>query len=205
MSYPRGDDYQARFDRMAAAGEHVHGEVDFVCSLEPAPASVLDAGCGTGRVAIELARRGVDVVGTDVAADMLATARRLAPEIPWVEADLAELHLDRTFDAVVLAGNVLIFVEPGTEPAVLQRCAEHLNPGGAVVAGFSLPPAAGLRPGRSGPARPGGYDLVRLDADAAAAGLHLAERWATWDRQPWEPGGVPGSAYAVSVFRSPPA
>ena len=61
-----GDEYQARFDSLAARGVDVHGEVAFVLGLDPAPASVLDAGCGTGRVAIELARRGVEVVGVDV-------------------------------------------------------------------------------------------------------------------------------------------
>jgi SAM-dependent methyltransferase len=182
--YPTGDAYQARFDELAAAGTDVHGEVDFVLGLDPAPSSVLDAGCGTGRVAIELHRRGVDVVGTDIDAGMLATARRLAPDLVWVEADLSSLDLDRQFDAVVLAGNVMIFVRPGTQAAVLRRCSAHLVPGGALVAGFSL--------------RPGGYDLAQLDSQARAAGLTLSERWATWDRGPWGDGGD----YAVSVFRA---
>jgi len=39
-----GDAYQARFDRLAASGLDVHGEADFIVSLEPAPSSVLDAG-----------------------------------------------------------------------------------------------------------------------------------------------------------------
>ena len=70
-----GDEYQARFDALAASGVDVHGEVAFVPRSIPSPASVLDAGCGTGRVAIELARRGIAVVGVDVDASMLATAR----------------------------------------------------------------------------------------------------------------------------------
>lgn len=49
---------------MAATGADVHGEATFVRAY--APASVLDAGCGTGRVAIELARHGIEVVGVDV-------------------------------------------------------------------------------------------------------------------------------------------
>ena len=52
------DDYQARFDRLAASGQDVHGEATFVRAYSPS--SVLDAGCGTGRVAIELARHGID-------------------------------------------------------------------------------------------------------------------------------------------------
>lgn len=185
MSHPRGDDYQARFDALAASGTDVHGEATFVDTLDPRPRTVLDAGCGTGRVAIELARRGLDVVGVDVAPDMLATARRLAPELSWIEADLAELDLARSFDAVVLAGNVVHFTRPGTERALIQRCASHVAPGGVLVAGYQL--------------RPGRYGVDDLDADAAVAGLALDARYATWDRQPWQPGGD----YAVSVLRRP--
>jgi SAM-dependent methyltransferase len=175
-----GDEYQARFDALAATGASMHGEADLVESL--GVRSVLDAGCGTGRVAIELARRGLDVVGTDIDPSMLATARARAPELPWVEADLSTLHLGRTFDAVVLAGNVLIFVAAGTEPAVLERCAAHLAPDGLLVCGFQL--------------RPGGYALDALDRDASAAGLQLHDRFATWDRHPFA-----GGDYAVSMFR----
>ncbi|MDQ1398226.1 MAG: hypothetical protein QOK20_158, partial [Acidimicrobiaceae bacterium] len=51
-----GESYQRRFDELASGGQDVHGEAAFVMALTPA--TVLDAGCGTGRVAIELARRG---------------------------------------------------------------------------------------------------------------------------------------------------
>ena len=74
-----GDDYDATYDRRAAEGEDVHGEVTFVQRF--APASVLDAGCGTGRVGRELSRRGVDVVGVDIDAGMLDTARRKTPGV----------------------------------------------------------------------------------------------------------------------------
>ena len=182
VTLPRGDDYQRRFDALASSGVDVHGEATFVASLEPAPRTVLDAGCGTGRVAIELARRGVDVVGVDVNPDMLATARRLAPELDWHQADLATLDLGRTFDVVVMAGNVVHFVRPGTEAAVVGRCAAHVSPGGALVAGFQL--------------GPGRYGVDDLDRDAE---LRFEARYATWDRQPWQPGGD----YAVSVLRRP--
>src|SRR5947208_1845916 len=65
----RAATYDDRWRELAAKGQSVHGEADFVSSL--APSSVLDAGCGTGRVAIELARRGVEVVGVDVDRSML--------------------------------------------------------------------------------------------------------------------------------------
>ncbi|GAA2344350.1 hypothetical protein SVIO_007330 [Streptomyces violaceusniger] len=59
-----GEEYQSRFDRIAVEGGDVHGEAALVRSF--APATVLDAGCGTGRVAIELARHGIAVAGVDV-------------------------------------------------------------------------------------------------------------------------------------------
>lgn len=178
-----GDAYQKRFDALAEQGHDVHGEVDFLMDL--APQSVLDAGCGTGRVAIELARRGVDVVGVDADPSMVATARRRAPSLEWVESDLAELRLSRLFDVVVMAGNVPLFTPPGTQLALVASCGRHVLPGGALVAGFQLDR---------------GYALVDYDAAAEAAGLVLAGRFATWDRQPF----TDGSGYAVSVHRRSP-
>ncbi len=186
---PLGDDYDARFHTLAQAGEDVHGEAHFVASL--GVASVLDAGCGTGRVAIELARRGIDAVGVDLDATMLAVAQRKAPHLPWYEGDIATIALTmpeaparrRLFDAIVLAGNVMIFLALGSEAAAVANLARHLAPGGALVAGFQL--------------LPDGLTLAYYDACAARVGLVLAERWATWERQPWSP----ESDYAVSVHR----
>lgn len=173
---------------VAATGKDMHGEASFLEAL--GVRSVLDGGCGTGRVAIELARRGLEVVGVDADPGMLSAARAKAPELEWVLADLSDFTVPeadgpgaRRFDAAVLAGNVMIFVVPGTEGAVLERIAAHLHPGGLLVAGFQLVP--------------GRLDLEHYDDMAAAAGLTLSARFATWDRDPWTPGGD----YAVSVHR----
>jgi SAM-dependent methyltransferase len=176
----RGVDYDQRWERMVAAGRSVHGEADFVVRFEPE--SVLDAGCGTGRVAIELAAREIDVVGVDLDPKMLERARAKAPSLTWIDGSVADVSLAREFDVVVAAGNVMIFVAPGTERAVVVNLARHLAPEGVLIAGFEL--------GRD-------YGLGRYDADCAAAGLVLVERYATWDGAPW----VPNSNYAVSVHR----
>lgn len=178
----RGADYDERWARMAAAGRSVHGEADFVCRYEPD--TVLDAGCGTGRVAIELAARGIDVVGVDLDAAMLAQARTKAPSLNWIDGSIETVSLDREFDVVVMAGNVMIFVRPGTESAVVANLAGHLAPEGVLISGFQLDRD---------------YDLARYDADCAAAGLALVERFATWDGAPF----VEGGGYAVSVHRRP--
>jgi SAM-dependent methyltransferase len=174
-----GAAYQARFDALAAEGVDVHGEAAFVRAY--APATVLDAGCGTGRVAIELARHGIEVVGVDADGSMLDTARRAGPEVSWAAHDLVGLDLGRTFDVVVMAGNVPLFTPPGTEAGLVAGVARHVAPGGVLVAGFSLDR---------------GYTAARYDADAAAAGLELVERFANWDRAPFA-----GGVYAVSVHR----
>jgi SAM-dependent methyltransferase len=176
-----GEAYDATYERRAAAGEDVHGEADFVQRF--APASVLDAGCGTGRVGRELARRGLDVAGVDIDAEMLATAQRKAPEVAWHLADLASVDLGRAFDAIVMAGNVMIFLAPGSEQDVVTNLARHLQPGGLLIAGFQI--------------TPGRLRIERYDEIARVAGLALAERWSTWDREAWDA----ASGYAVSVHR----
>jgi SAM-dependent methyltransferase len=183
---PRGAHYDRRFEELAATGLDMHGEATLVDSY--GPGSVLDAGCGTGRVAIELSRRGHDVVGVDMDPDMLEVARQKAPRLTWVPGDLADpgLTFGRHFDIVVLAGNVLIFVTPGTEGEVVSNLAGHLAPGGRVIAGYSL--------------RPGGFSVAAHDELATQAGLSLEDRWSTWDRSPF----TPQSTYAVSVHRVGP-
>jgi ubiquinone/menaquinone biosynthesis C-methylase UbiE len=179
----RGDEYDARFARFEAEGLYLHGEADLVATLlgDP-PAVVLDAGCGTGRVAIELARRGYAVVGIDVEQAMLDSARAKAPHLEWVRGDLSSVELpDNHFDLVVAAGNVMIFLELGTEAVVLSNLVRTVAPGGLVVAGFQV--------GRQ-------LTLERYDALGTAAGLDLVNRWATWERAPYR-----GGDYAVSVHR----
>src|SRR5205807_2664976 len=131
-----GDDYDRRLAEQPTTGADVHGEAALVEFL--GPRTVLDAGCGTGRVAIELARRGFDTVGVDLDPSMLERARSKGPDVRWVEADLATLDLGRRFEMVVMAGNVMIFLQPGTEADVVARLATHLEPGGLLVAGFQL-------------------------------------------------------------------
>lgn len=176
----RGAEYDQRWAHLEAAGHSIHGEADFICRFDPR--TVLDAGCGTGRVAIELAARDIDVAGVDLDPPMLGQAREKAPHLEWIEADLCHLALGRTFDVVAMPGNVMVFLCPGTETSVVANVAAHVRPGGVLVAGFQLDHT---------------YGLDRYDADCAAAGLTAEARYATWDGEPW----VDGCGYAVSVHR----
>jgi SAM-dependent methyltransferase len=186
-----GERYAARFADLAGQGKDMHAEARLCAALVPPGSRVLDAGCGTGRVLIRLAELGYDGAGVDLDASMLAVARRQAPSLTWVQADLAEFDPEAAgiapgFDLVVAAGNVFPLVAPGTEAAVAARLAAALRPCGLLVAGFGLD--------RAHLPVPPGITLADYDAHCAAAGLTLSNRFATWDADPYDGGG-----YAVSV------
>ncbi|MGQ0743661.1 MAG: class I SAM-dependent DNA methyltransferase [Acidimicrobiales bacterium] len=210
----RAATYDRRWEEMAAAGQPVHGEADLVWSLLTKTvvlaesvglahngATILDAGCGTGRVAAELARRGAEVVGVDLDPAMLAKAADRSTTVRWIHADLATMDLGRRFHLVVAAGNVMIFLAPGTESAVISNLVAHLLPGGILVAGFSV--------------EPGRLALATYEQAAEAAGLSLMARLATWESSPETEGfGINGDGtggdytggnYAVSIHRLLPA
>ncbi|MEV4815861.1 class I SAM-dependent methyltransferase [Micromonospora tulbaghiae] len=181
--------YVDRFRQLAAEGADLAGEARLLDALVPPGARVLDAGCGTGRVAAALAARGHDVVGVDADATLIEAARADHPGPRFLVADLAELDLAaqgeaEPFDAAVLAGNVMVFVAPGTERDVLGRVAAHVRPDGLVVVGFGTDR---------------GYPVADLDADAVAAGLRPEHRFATWDLRPWRD----DADFAVTVLRRP--
>jgi SAM-dependent methyltransferase len=183
--------YQQRFDDLAARGVDIHGEARFIESLVPAPARVLDAGCGTGRVATQLTAIGYTCVGVDANPDMVAVAEQRDPATRWVRQDLSHLALrSQAFDVAVLAGNVIPLLAPGTLLTVVQRVAAHLQPGGLLVAGFGLD-AAHLPAGI--PVTP----LADYERACDVAGLSPVRRYATWDREPWRV----GAGYVVAVHR----
>lgn len=174
-------DYVQRFADLADEGADLHGEARFVDAVAAPGSTVLDAGCGTGRVGAELARRGHTVTAVDLD-PVLVAAARTQPGITVHQADLAELELGQVFDVVVCAGNVLVFLAPGSERGVLARLAGHLSADGRLVVGF---------------ATDRDYTVAGFDDDCAAVGLVLEQRFATWDLRPWT-----GTAdWAVSVLR----
>ncbi|MGH7764887.1 MAG: class I SAM-dependent methyltransferase [Candidatus Dormibacteraceae bacterium] len=176
----RGDWYDSVYERREAAGDNVHGEADFIMSY--APGSLLDSGCGTGRVGRELARRGVRVVGIDIDPEMLETARRKAPGVSWIRDDVTLLRLADRFDIVLMAGNVINFIAPDRRALAVKNMAGHVRSGGLLIDGHSLKAADA--------------QLADYDEWAAAAELEPTARWSTWQRDPFES----SSSFAVSVF-----
>ncbi|MEU1485660.1 class I SAM-dependent methyltransferase [Streptomyces sp. NPDC005752] len=186
-----GDEYARRFTELAESGHDIHGEAAFCAALLKPAARVLDAGCGTGRIAIRLAALGHSCTGVDVDSSMLAVARREAPAQEWLLGDLARLDtlgLDGGFDLVLAAGNVIPLLAPGTESLVVRQLATVLRTGGLLVTGMGLD-AAHL------PLPEPPLTLTEFDHWCAQAGLTLRQRYATWSGDRYERGG----GYAVSV------
>jgi SAM-dependent methyltransferase len=96
------------------------GEGEVVSSLVPAGASVLELGCGVGRITRQLVRLGYRVTAVDESAEMLAHVR----SAETVEASIEGLDLGRRFDAVLLASN-LVNADPARRLEFLETCRRH--------------------------------------------------------------------------------
>ncbi len=178
------DEYEERFAKHAAEGQNIHGEVDALERLRVdhdwAAPTVLDAGCGTGRIALELANRGWAVSAVDSDPDMIALATSKSAEVNWNHGDLVSINLGQNFDVVLMAGNILLFVHEGTEAAILTNMANHLDGDGFLVAGFSLRE----------------FTVAHYEQWCHQAGLEVVKQWATWDGDPYQEGD-----YIVSIHQ----
>jgi len=100
-------------------------------------ASLLDAGCGTGRYAVELARRGFVVTGIDRSPELLAEALRRPVDpgahVRFEPGDLLALPAGAGFDAIVCRGVLNDVVEPADRAAVFGSFARTLRPGGGLL------------------------------------------------------------------------
>lgn len=108
-----------------------------ICGLKKGD-SVLDAGCGVGRISIELASLGLDVTGVDLIQPLLDTAKESAVAegvcIDFVQADLRSYVSDKAFDAAVNLYTSFGYCESEEEDMViLKNIASSLKPGGTFV------------------------------------------------------------------------
>ncbi len=120
-----------------ALGEPLAAKAIALLGLAPR-SDVLDLGCGPGRVAIPLARRGLRVLGIDAQPGYLARARAWAErervEVDLRLGDMAALELERAFDAVVCAFTSFgYFAERRQDLRVLERAHRALRPGGRLL------------------------------------------------------------------------
>jgi SAM-dependent methyltransferase len=189
--------YGAHFARLIDEGVDVEGEARLADVLAPRGGWILDAGSGMGRVGGALVARGHRVVGVDFDEEILEQSRRTFPDLPLVDSRLDELTPARLLDAgyptaydlIVCVGNVMILLAPDTERTALANLAAVLAPGGRMLVGYALTgaPSSFSRD----------YPLAEFVADAAAAGLEVEHRFATYDLEPF----TEHSEYAVHVLR----
>jgi SAM-dependent methyltransferase len=111
------------------------GEADIVHGAVAAGASVLDLGCGTGRVAHALIDLGHDVVAVDQSAETLAHVRGAQT----VCAPIAGLDLGRRFNAVLLASHLVNNPERSERRALLATAVRHVAAGGRVIVEWHAP------------------------------------------------------------------
>jgi SAM-dependent methyltransferase len=95
------------------------------------PGLALDAACGTGRHARELARLGHDVLGIDLTPEMLRRAAENVPEARFIEGDLRQLPADDDQFDVAVCGLALAHL-PGLDVGI-RELARVLKPGGRLV------------------------------------------------------------------------
>jgi SAM-dependent methyltransferase len=104
--------------------------------LPPAPASVLDLGCGGGWTSVFLAKRGYKVTGQDVAPDMIDLANEnrqingLESQLDFVCSDFESLDFDGSFDAAFFFDSLH---HAEDELAAVRSAYRALKPGGVLI------------------------------------------------------------------------
>jgi SAM-dependent methyltransferase len=131
------DDYLRTTERLSE--EQLLSEVDFVeerLGIERGGA-VLDLACGTGRHAVELARRGYEVVGFDLSLAMLARASEEAQErgakLNFVQGDMREMSFAEQFDGVYCWNTSFGYFEDDKNTTVVDRIRGALKAGGLLL------------------------------------------------------------------------
>jgi SAM-dependent methyltransferase len=130
----------ARFYDAVYASKDYAAEAAYVARLLGTygrdPRGLLELGSGTGRLAVELARGGLRVLGIDASSEMVerANERRCqlgVEEISFLTADATRFRAEQRFDAVIACFHVLNYMAtPQALAAAFATAAAHLEPGG---------------------------------------------------------------------------
>ena len=131
------DDTDVRF-----TAEHLALEAGFLRDLAGEGGRALELAVGTGRVALPLAARGIEVHGIDLSEAMVAELRAKpgGDRIPVSTGDFATTRVDGEFDLVYLVFNTLGNVTTqDAQVDTFANAARHLRPGGAFVVEIGVP------------------------------------------------------------------
>ncbi|WP_392545359.1 class I SAM-dependent DNA methyltransferase [Oryzobacter telluris] len=111
---------------------------------------VLELAVGTGRVAIPLAERGVDVSGIELSQPMVDRLHAKRPDLPVVVGDMAAATVPGEFSLVYLVFNTLGNLRTQAEQvACFRNAARHLGPGGRFLVEIGVPSLRRLPPGQT--------------------------------------------------------
>jgi SAM-dependent methyltransferase len=118
-------------------------DVPFYLSLaKDVSGDVLELGCGTGRVTIPLAQKGIPITGLDIVPGMLSRAQEKAGDlqIQWIQADIRDFHLEKRFDLIYTTGSVFQHLIERKEQEMMFACVrEHLSTNGIFVVDLLFP------------------------------------------------------------------
>jgi len=118
-------------------------DLPFYLSLaQEVSGSVLELGCGTGRITIPLAQKGIEITGLDIVPGMLSRAQEKSGDLPiqWIEADIRDFHLGKLFDLIYTTGSVFQHLIERTEQEMMLACVkEHLSPDGLFAIDLLFP------------------------------------------------------------------
>ena len=158
------------------------GEAERVHAAIPEGATVLDLGCGVGRIAHELIRLGHPVVAVDESPEMLAHVRGAET----VQAPIEGLGLGRRFPCVLLASHLVNTADAEQRRSFLETCARHVADDGVVLIERHEPgwtPEEGVR------GEMGGVTIaledVRIEPPSVAATVRYEAGGQTW-RHPFD-------------------
>jgi SAM-dependent methyltransferase len=233
-----GDRLAAIYDEWSAGLTDTDATVALLAELA-GDGPVLELGVGTGRLALPLAARGLEVHGVDASGEMLdrLRAKEGGSGVRLVMGDFSDVEVPARFSLVFAVDSTLyLLADADRQLACVANAARHLRTGGTFVVEGIIPSPGRLRPsgilypndvrlhgvaflaGRHEAMRqlvsrlqvtvaedavhlyPMPYRYVRpaeLDLMAAAAGLHLVQRWGGWHREPL----TDASAAHVSIYR----
>jgi SAM-dependent methyltransferase len=134
----------ARYYDLLYRDKNYAGETEYIHKLlkqfAPGAKTVLDMGCGTGRHAALLARKGYSLHGVEISADMLARADELKRgefaglPLEFTQGDIRTARLNKTFDVVVSLFHVLSYMVTNADlAAALATARTHMNLGGLLI------------------------------------------------------------------------
>ena len=124
--------------------------VSFLAALA-GDGAALELAIGTGRVALPLHQRGVEVHGIEISRDMVEQlqAKPGGDAIPVTIGDMATTRVERTFRLVYLVFNTIgNLLSQAEQVACFANAAIHLEPGGCFVIEVGVPPLRRLPPGQ---------------------------------------------------------